>query len=143
MMNKLKQQMKDVKLLVLNIIIIILAIVIVNLAWAAGEEVMYCLIPDENKESQFYYAIEGENYDYVVSMYHENVVNGFGDKKNLQESHGAAKYLEAAFFYKMFAEAGDAERAQVQKTAMEEAALQMGDMTFLTEQINEKLGITE
>jgi len=143
MMNKLKKQKSDVKLLILNIIIVILAIVMVNVLWAVGDEALYCFAAYENKESSFYYAIESGSYDRIVYMYHENVVNGYEDKSDLEESHGVAKYFEAAFFYKMFEEAGDAQRAQVQKTAMEEATLQMGEMTFLADQINEKLDIAE
>lgn len=143
MIDRLKKQMSDWKLLVLNIIIIILAIVMVHVLWAVGDEAIYCFANYKNEEKRFIYALESENYDYIVSMYHDNVVNGYGDKKDLQESHSVAKYFEAAFFYKVYVDAGEAERAELQRTAMDEAAGQMGDLAFMAGQIDEKLGLVE
>lgn len=143
MIDQLKKHISKGKLLVLNIIIIILAIIIVGLLWAVGQETVYCLKNYEHKPNSFLYAMEAENYEYMMYMYHNNVMNGYEDKKELQESHGVAKYLEAAFYYKVFTEAGDSSRAEKQKAAMEEAELQMGDFSFLTDTYNQRLGLTE
>uniref|UniRef100_UPI0040576411 hypothetical protein n=1 Tax=Acetatifactor sp. TaxID=1872090 RepID=UPI0040576411 len=141
MVNKIKEQMSDAKTWVLNGIIILLAIVMIASLWMLIEEFQYAFTSYYNTESSFVYAMEAEDYGRVVSMYHDNVQNGYEDKKDLQEYYGVAKYYEAAFLYHMYAEVGDTIRADIQKSAMEEAALQMGDFAFLRSQIDEKLGL--
>ncbi len=143
MIDRVREHISKGKLLVLNIIIIVLAIIIVGLLWNVGQETVYCLENYVYKPDSFLYAMEAENYEHMMYMYYNNVMNGYEDKKELQESHGVAKYIEAAFYYKVFTEAGDSSRAEKQKAAMEEAELQMGDFSFLTDTFNQRLGITE
>lgn len=66
MIDQLKKHISKGKLLVLNIIIIILAIIIVGLLWAVGQETVYCLKNYEHKPNSFLYAMEAENYEYMM-----------------------------------------------------------------------------
>lgn len=140
-MNKYKEQMKDVKLLVLNIVIIVLAIVMCVVLGMAVEEVQYAFSDYEISESSFLYNMEQERYGDMVEDYYQNCGSFHEEEKKMREYYGVAKYYEAAFFYKIYAENGDVERAQKYAAEMENATTQMGDFSFTEEKIDQKLGI--
>ncbi len=143
MRNRLKEYMSDVKIFVLNIIIVILSVVAVGVGLFAAEEIRFALVNYHNEAYSFVYALESQEYGRMVGMYYENCMAGYEDDKDLQEYYDVARYYEAAFHYKMYVEAGDAERAATHKAIMEEVSGRMTELGFLADQIDEKLGIVQ
>lgn len=138
-----KGRMLNIKLIILNIVIIIMAFIFLVILWFTLQELTYSFSPYQYEEDSFIYAMESENYGRIVTMYNENCNNGYGDKKNLQECYGVAKYYEAAFDYKVCVNIGDTAGAEEQQVLMDEAQKQMGDFAFMTDKIDEKLGLAE
>lgn len=138
-----KGKMLNVKLIILNIVIIIMAFIFLVILWLTAQEVFSSFSTYEYEEDSFIYAMESENYGRIVTMYNENCNNGYGDKRNLQECYGVAKYYEAAFDYKVCVNLGDTAGAEEQQNLMEEAEAQMGDFAFMADKIDEKLGLAE
>lgn len=133
--------MNSIKNLVMNLVVIVLAIILVITLIFAGRELYDAFQPWMVKEYTFMYEIEGGRYGNIVDSYHRNVGSKGKEQKGYEEYYGVAKYYEAAFFYKMYEDAGDTDRAEKHKEAMAAAAAQMGDFAYLTEDINTKLGI--
>lgn len=143
MNDRRKEQMSNIKLIVLNIVIIIMAFILVVLAWNSLREVFYSFSTYQYEAQSFVYALESEDYGRIVTMYNENCNNGYGDNQNLQEYYGVAKYYEAAFDYNVFVNIGDTAAAEEQQNRMNEAEAQMGDFAFVADKIDERLGIAE
>lgn len=125
----------------MNIVIIVLAIVLVISLYFAVTEIYDASHIYRNKENSFMYAVEDGSYARMASMYHENMAADGKEKESYREYYGVAKYFEAAFFYEMYCEAGDTNRAQKYKGMMDAAVVDMGDFSFLQEDIDTKLGI--
>lgn len=141
MNEKLNEQTSKKKLVVLNILLVVAACCLVIMACQVVEEILWELTYSDVSESSILYALEDEEYGRMVEMYYSNCgVDGEEDKA-LQEYYGVAKYYEAAFFYKLYLEDGDEEAAKAQKEAMDAAAMQMGDFSFVKEKIDTKLGL--
>lgn len=138
-MNKWKEQISNIKLLILNIIIVILAILLVVVFVVAAEELYSAFSDDAVGEDAFIYAMEEERYGDLVEYYYRNNVEGDKTDPNMQEYYGVAWYFEAAFYYKMYEEAGETARAAEQKERMEKAVQQLGDFHFMEGKINETL----
>lgn len=73
MLNKLKEQMKDVKVFVLNIVIAVLIFFLLIIGFYFVEELIGALDRGYN-ESSMMYRIEYGNYGTLVQMYHTNDV---------------------------------------------------------------------
>ena len=135
----LKNQSKQPKLLVLDVIIAALTILLMIVIGSAIGEMSYSY--NVYDEDSFYWRLQDENYPAMVSMYHSNVAQGKGDAKELQEYYGIAKYFEAAADYKMYEQAGKKELADKALADMEEAYVQMGDFSMMKEKIDATLGL--
>lgn len=125
----------------MNIVIIVLAIVMVISLYFAITEIYDAFHVYQNSENSFIYAAEDGSYARMVTMYHENVGADGKEKERYGEYYGVAKYFEAAFFYEIYHEAGDTVRAEKYQKAMDAAVADMGDFSFLQEDIDTKLGI--
>ena len=139
MVNWIKEQAKQPKLLLLDIIIAGLSVFLVFMIGYVVEEVSYSFhYYDENG---FYWRLESEEYASMVTMYYMNVAEGKENEKGLQEYYGVARYFEAASEYKMYTQAGKEELAKEALKVMEDAYMQMGDFSIVREKIHTKLGI--
>jgi len=139
LINWIKEQVKQPKLLLLDIVIAGLTVFFMFMIGFALEEVSYSFhYYDENS---FYWRLESGEYASMVTMYHTNVAEGKEKVKELQEYYGVARYFEAASEYKMYVEAGKEDLAKDALKVMEEAYAQMGDFSLVREKIHKKLGI--
>lgn len=139
MIDRIKAQMSDVKLMILNIVIIVLVFLMVILLKLTAEELYYVFSDYKYVEDSFVYAMEEENYGRMIEYSDENLGSLGKEDRKLREYYGVAKYYEAAFYYKMYTEAGDTIRAGEQRILMEAAMEQMGDFAFKAGEIDEIL----
>ncbi|MBQ8278615.1 MAG: hypothetical protein IJZ23_02120 [Roseburia sp.] len=140
MMEWIKVQSRQPKLLVLDIVIAGLTVFLMIMIGFAVEEASYNY--DTYDEESFYWRMESEEYASMVNMYYINVAEGKGEAKELQEYYGVARYFEAAADYKLYIEAGETDKAQAALADMEDACEQMGDFIIVKEKIDAKLGIS-
>ena len=132
-----REQSRQPKLFILDIIIASLTVCLVFMIGFAVEEASYSYsVYDENS---FYWRLESEEYASMVSMYHSNVAEGKGEARELQEYYGVAKYFEAASYYKMYVEAGETDLAEKCMADMEAAYIQMGDFAIVKDKIDATL----
>jgi len=139
LINWLKEQAKQPKLFLLDIIIAGLTVICVFMIGFALEEASYSF--HYYDEDSFFWRLESEEYASMVTMYYTNVAEGKENVKELQEYYGVARYFEAASEYKMYTEAGKEDLAKEALKAMEDAYAQMGDFSIVREKIHKKLGI--
>ncbi len=139
LMNWVKVQSKQPKLLILDIIIAGLTVFLMFMIGFAVEEATYSY--NVYDEDSFYWRLESEEYASMVNMYHMNVAAGKGEDRKLQEYYGVAEYFEAAADYKMYVEAGEKELADAAYGKMQKAYNKMGDFAILKEKIEAKLGL--
>ena len=139
MVKWIKEQSKQPKLLLLDIIVAGLTVLLVFMIGYAAQEASYSFhYYDENS---FYWRLESEEYASMVTMYYTNVAEGKENVKELQEYYGVARYFEAAGEYKMYTEAGKDDLAKEALKVMDDAYAQMGDFSIVREKIHKKLGI--
>jgi len=131
---------KDKNVTILNIVIIFLAVVLVitvlQTIMEAGT-VRYDYFYDEDS---FIYCMEDEDYADMVQYYYDNCGSQGKEEKNMQEYYDLAKYFEAAFHHKIYVKSGDTVRAEKYKAIMDETKARLGELAFVTERMNEKLG---
>lgn len=133
---------KDKKVIILNLVIIILAVVLVMVSFNTIMETYYAFggYSYSQDEDHFIWCLEDERYADLVEDYYSNCGSNGKEKKNLQEYYNLAKYFEAAFHHKIYAEAGDTVRAEKYKAIMNETEAELGEFAFVTEKIDRKLG---
>lgn len=137
--NWVKEQSRQPKLFILDVIIAGLTVFLMFMIGFAVEEASYSY--NVYDEDSFYWRLESEDYASMVNMYYMNVAEGKGDARELQEYYGVARYFEAAADYKMYIEAGETAKAEAALNVMEEAYVQMGDFAMVKERIDGKLGL--
>ena len=135
----LKEQAKQPKLFLLDIMVAGLTVFLMFMIGFALEEASYSF--HYYDEDSFFWRLESEEYAPMVTMYYTNVAEGKENEKELQEYYGVARYFEAATEYKMYMEAGKEELAKEVLKVMEEAYVQMGDFSIVREKIHTRLGI--
>lgn len=140
MLNKLKEQMKDVKVFVLNIVIAVLIFFLLIIGFYFVEELIEAFDRGYSENSMMY-RIEDGNYGSLVQMYHTNEIIPVKAGKEMQEYYAAAQYFEAASYYKAFSETGDAARAEKYLKKMNEAAEEMGGISFVKDNVDAVLEI--
>ena len=125
---------------ILDILIGILCVLLVG----AGVFTVKMINEDINfsyDADSFYYRLQDENYSTMVEMYYTNEASNVKADQELQQYYGVAKYFEAASYYKAYEIAKDFDQIKKYKAQMKDAENEMGQLKFVTEQIDEKLGI--
>ena len=138
-MNKMKQKKKFFHRL-LDVIIGVLCVLIVGSGAFAvsmfNENFGYSYDSDA-----FYWRLEDENFSQMVEMCYANEAAGVEADEELEQYYGVARYFEAASYYKMYQDADDSEQMNKYLERMENAKTLMGELSFLSEKIHEKLDI--
>lgn len=139
-----KIKIKDWRVIVLDIFLIIASIVLAGKIVTLIEDVKYD-IEMGTDESSFYYHLEDREYPYIVNYGAE----ALAEKKSgyntvgMQECYAVGDYYEAASLYKAYLVTGDEERAARMKERMEEAEGSMGELSIEIPRILRQLGIEE
>lgn len=140
MKNRLKLQMQDIRVLILNVIIAVLVVVLLIMAALTVKEFSYA-IDKGYKEEVFVYRLNDERYEMMLELYHTNDALSVKPSKEGEEYYNAAQYYEAATYYKMFLKAGDSLRAEKYLEKMNEAAKELGELGFVQKKMDVRLGI--
>lgn len=139
LVNWIKEQSKQPKLFVLDVMIAGLTVFLFMMIGFAVDEARYSR--NYYDEDSFYWRLESGEYASMVTMYYANVAEGKENVKELQEYYGVARYFEAASEYKMYIKVGRDDLAKEALKIMEEAYVQMGDFSMVREKIHTKLGM--
>ena len=78
----------------------------------------------------------------IEAVYH-NQNEGVRETEGLKQCYVVAEYFEAASFYKVALYVNDKEDMIKYKGIMEECLLEMDDISYIAEDINQKLGLDE
>lgn len=140
MWSKLKLQMQDIRVLILNIIIAVLVVLLLIVGALTVEE-FSSAIDRGYKEESFIYRLNDESYETLLRLYHTNDIMSVKLGKEGEEYYSAAQYYEAASYYKVFSEAGDSARAEKYLEKMNVAAEKLGELGFVREKMDARLGI--
>ncbi len=140
--NRIKRWGHNTAVVALNVFTVILslvvAVLIVGIFSFGVFERGYSWHADEDS---FYYSITDGDYACLVENYHQNIVSGYADNKDLQEYYGAARYFEAASLYHAYDVAGNEEMKEKFRKKMEEAKAEMGCWAVAGEQMDKTLGL--
>lgn len=89
----------------------------------------------------FYYRLQDEDFGTMVEMYHRNKEAGVEGNQELKQYYGIAEYFEAASYYKIYQETGDETQMKKYYDQMENAKNRMGELSFVSDKICDKLEI--
>lgn len=140
MKNRLKLQMQDIRVLILNVIIAVLVVLLFIMGALTVKEFSYA-VDKGYEEEVFVYRLNDESYETMLELYHTNDALSVKLSQEGEEYYNAAQYYEAATYYKMFLEAGDSLRAEKYLEKMNEAAKELGELGFVREKMDVRLGI--
>lgn len=140
--NVVKQQ-SPVKDLIANIILVILSIALVIALVKLGEELSYMNRHYERNANSFWMAYDSGRYADSIKDRYENIYNDVVTTAELKQCYAVSEYFEAASLYKAAVVTGKTDKAQEYLAVMEEALEEMGDVEYLAEDINQKLGIAD
>lgn len=132
--------MKTKKGKVMNIIIILLCVVVVMLC--------FTFIQSYKRQNYVYYHTEDSYLYYISDKKYYELARQIGrvnppekPSDTLIECVAVVNYYKDASIYKMYKEIGSIEKAQKHYNKMEESLAQMGDLSYVAEEIKEELGI--
>ena len=100
------------------------------------------------KEEELMSAQVEENNQYEsmkkrIKYMYENKINNVKENAELTQCYAVAEYFEAASLYKAYASNGNTDKAQKYLDVMAKAYSEMGDVSYLAEDIDARLGITD
>lgn len=132
---------KNTKILALDIAILAAVLVLIFGISRLAETVSYEM---NSGYSIDYLASSVEREDYAELV--NRCVEAYGSrdgKKGFREFYALSDYYEAALWYQIYQEAGDTERAVIQKEKMDEAEGRLGRLAATKSRVHKQLGITE
>ncbi len=132
---------KSLKELLANAVIVILSIGLVISIGVFLTEVNYMNYSYEREESSFWYNIENENYSRLVRDRWINVFEDVKETEGLQQCYAVADYFFAASMYKAALETQNTELMEKYEQQMQDAYTYFYDITYIAEDINNKLGL--
>ena len=131
----------SIKELIANAAIVVLSIGLVISMMILLTEVHYMDYGYAHDEDSFWYNIEDGRYGQIVR---NRWMNEFEDVKvteGLKQCYAVADYFEAASFYKAAIDNGNMQLAEKYALKMEEAYTYFYDITYIAEDIHNKLGL--
>lgn len=126
-----------------NIVLVFLSITLVVVVMALFSELSYINNSYERSASSFWWDYDSGIYVDSVRSRYENLVRGVEETPELTQCYAVAEYFEAASIYKAAAFTGNTDKAQKYLEVMAEAYSKMGDVSYLADDIDTKLGIEE
>ncbi len=129
--------------LVANIILAILSVTLVIAFIALVGEMNDIDRHYEKDANSFWWAYESGRYADSIRDRYENQYNDVKETAELTQCYAVSEYFEAASLYKAAVHTGKEDKAKAYLEAMAKAYSEMGDVEYLAEEIDTKLGITE
>ncbi len=129
--------------LIANIVLAILSVTLVIAFIALVSELGDIDRYYEKESNSFWWAYESGRYADSIRDRYENQYNGVKETAELTQCYAVSEYFEAASLYKAAVYTGKEDKAKVYLETMAKAYSQMGDVEYLAEDIDTKLGIAE
>lgn len=104
-------------------------------------EMRYSFMSYNRDADDLWWYVNNGNYVELVTARNSNEAAGVFETSELSEIYAIADYFEAASMYKVAVFKNDSTDMDKYITKMGEAYMEMGDVNYLAEDINEKLGI--
>lgn len=128
---------KGTVVFLLDIVIVILCAALVGAAIFAVSSLRDSLDLAYDADS-FYYRLSDGDFGSMVEMYYSNESIGAQADEELQQYYAIARYYEAACWYRAYAGREEAARYLADMTTAE---CNMGELSFVAEDIRTKLGM--
>lgn len=136
MQSKGKNRMLNFAIVFLSFMLVVLFLYTTSGFYQAGSAYTYT-------EDNLLRNIESGRYENLIGNVYENEAHGVEITDTMAECYAVAHYFEAASFYKAYLQNGRIESAEEKEKIMEEQKLLMGDLEFVAEDINERLGLED
>lgn len=130
-----------VKEIIANIVLIALSVILGLSLIGLLAEVRWVGFDYSHDESDLWYYIDKEYYAQLVDYKWENEALGVEKTGELEQCYAVADYFEAASYYKAALYQNDTEKMKKCAAAMQEAYSRLDDVSYLAENINERIGI--
>ena len=134
--NPMAELAANIVLVILSILLVIAFITLV--AELTGIDNYY-----ERKASSFWWDYDNGRYVDSIQSRYENTYNGVKETDELKQCYAVAEYFEAASLYKASVHTGKEDKAMKHLETMAKAYSEMGDVSYLAEDIDAKLGIAD
>ena len=133
----------SVKELVTSIILVVLSISLVIAIITLGAELSDINRTYEKDSNSFWWEYDSGRYADSIKSRYENIYRGVKETTELTQCYAVSEYFEAASLYKAAVHVGKEDKAAEYLEAMAEAYTKMGDVSYLAEDIDTRLGITD
>lgn len=134
--NSTKDLVANIVLAILSVTLVIAFIVLVS---EVGDIDRYY----EKESNSFWWAYESGRYADSIRDKYENQYNGVKETAELTQCYAVSDYFEAASLYKAAVFTGKEDKAKEYLEIMAKSYAQMGDVEYLAEDIDTKLGIAD
>lgn len=129
--------------LVANIVLVLLSITLVIGLITMCSELRYINNHREQDANSFWWNYDSGRYVDNIKYMYENKINDVKENTELTQCYAVAEYFEAASLYKAYVSSGNNDKAQKYLDVMEKAYSEMGDVSYLAEDIDTRLEITD
>lgn len=129
--------------LIANVVLVILSILFVIAFITFVGEISDSSRYYEQKASSFWWEYDNGRYVYSIRNRYENMYNGVEETEELSQCYAVSEYFEATSLYKAAVCTGKEESAMKYLEKMAKAYSEMGDVSYLAEDIDTKLGISD
>jgi len=130
----IKEWIANGALIVLSLALVLSIIMLIT-------EMKYSFTSYNRDADDLWWYVNNGNYVELVTARNSNEAAGVFETSELSEIYAIADYFEAASLYKVAVFKNDTAGMNKYISAMDEAYMEMGDINYLAEEINEKLGI--
>lgn len=94
-------------------------------------------------EEDFLRSVREQNYSSLLYHVYMNEADDIPTSADMEECYAAARYYEAATFYKAYLACGRTREAAEKKAIMAEQRALLGELDYAASEINKKLGLEE
>ncbi len=135
--------MNDVRNVITNIVIVILGILLTVFTITFLSELLSYKPAYETKAKNMYSEIKYGSYYNLPEEVRQNRILNIRETAELKECYAVADYLVGASLYRAYSENNEIELAEKYETIMNDSQKDLGDLSYIAEEINQKLGIKE
>ena len=129
--------------LIVNTILVLLSITLVIAFLTLCSELRYIDRHYEREANSFWWEYDSGRYADSIRSRYENIYNGVKETAELKQCYAVSEYFEAASLYKAAAFTGNTGKAQEYLEKMAKAYEEMGDVSYLADDIDTRLGIAD
>ena len=126
-----------------NIILVFFSVTLVILFMALFAELRFVNNSYEREASSFWWDYDSGRYVDSIRSRYENQFRGVEETQELAQCYAVSEYFEAASLYKAAVCTGNTEKEKKYLEIMVNAYSKMGDVSYLAEDIDTKLGIAD